>query len=212
MQNTNLARQKEFFVPIEKLMEYDEFTTFAEFKHADTFGIIDFVQYLYNLNSPLAQNEDLQNKVYKAYELAGLNLNATYAQHLLDVGDSQVMIIDGVAAGDSEFYMAIDNMIACYLSRVQNNLKWELYVTYLSLYWQYTKRLRTPISMLLDDDKALKGMDTKTKITEPAFDLIKKLDMIKKDIFGDYKVIADVAEKKLRKVSPETWATKPNSR
>jgi hypothetical protein len=36
--------------------------------------------------------------------------------------------------------------------------------------------------------------------------------MIKKDIFGDYKSIADVAEKKLRKVSPETWATKPNSR
>jgi len=212
MKNEGLAKQRGFFVPLETLLEYEEFSSFVQQKHPDGFRIIDFIQFLYHKDSPLATSEDLPSKTYKAYELADLDLNASYAQHLLDVGDSQVMITDGIVLGNSQLYMDIDDMIACYLSRVQNNLKWEIFVTYQSLYWQYTKRLRTPISTLLDDDKALKAMDIKTKITEPAFDLIKKLDMIKKDIFGDYKSIADVAEKKLRKVSPETWATKPNSR
>lgn len=213
MENNQISTQREFFVPLETLMEYEEFSLFVQSGHPDTFRITDFIQFLYHRDSPLSKKyEDLPARTSAAYQMADLDLNASYMQHLLSVGDSQVMIIDGNMVGDSKFLMQIDEMIACYLSRIQNNLKWEMYVTYQSLYWQYTKILRNPLSKGLDEDKAAKTMDIKTKITEPAFDLIKKIEQLRVDIFGENKRASDIAEQKVRKVSPETMAVKANMR
>jgi hypothetical protein len=213
MANNELTRERDFFVKMETLMQYEEFSQFIALRSPDGFRIIDFIQFAFNIHSPLAQKcDDVVQRASEAYKLADLDLNAFYCNHLLNIGESNIVVFQGMANEESKFLMMIDDMISCYLSKIQNNNKWEMLVTYQLLFWEYTKRLRIPISSLVDEDKALKGMDIKTKITQPAFDLIKQIDQLKKDLFGDNKRLAVVAEVKIRKTTPETMAISATKR
>lgn len=198
---------KSFF--IDRLI-LDSFEEFDSFVHNDKNRIIDFIQLVYNKDSPLVKMyENIGDRIMASVKIAEIPSDSVFVAYLLDQSGASCASDD---FENQKLIYNIDDMISCYLSRVCNNNKWEMLVTMQILYWEYTKRLRMFVSITIDEDKALKAMDLKTKITEPAFDLIKKIEQLRIDIFGDYKAVADVAEKKVRKVSPETWATKPNSR
>ena len=198
---------QDWMIPDDQLNEYDEF---ASFSHPDREGIIKWIQFTYHRNSPLINKyEDIRARSSAAYAASGLQMSATYSGYMLDIGTSHLVFIENTPVGDTEFYMQLDNLVSCFLARLQNSNKFEMLITFQTLYWEYTRRLRSPISLTLDEDKALKSMDIKTKITEPCFDLIKKIDQLKIDIFGENKRISDVAEEKVRrKVSPETMSQK----
>jgi hypothetical protein len=201
------VRNDAWMIPESRLNEYEEFSTFA---HPDREGILKWLQFTYNKDSPLIDRcEDVKSRSVAAYSASGLEINSSYSGYMLDIGTSQLVFIENIPVGDTEFYMQLDNIVSCFLARVQNNNKFEMLITFQTLYWEYTRRLRSPISLTLDEDKALKSMDIKTKITEPCFELIKKIEQLKLDVFGDNKRISEVAEEKVRKkVSPETWAQK----
>lgn len=208
MPDSELIRQRGFFVPLDTLLMYDEICKFVASGHPDRFRIIDFFQFFLNKDSPLSQkHENILTRASEAYRMADLDMNADYCEHLLNIGETKVVVIDGNLVGNSAFYIQLDDVAACYLSRVQNDNKWELFITLQTLYWEYTKRLRAEVSILVEEDKALKSMDIKTKITQPCVDLIKQIEQLKKDIFGENKRLSDIAETKIRKVSPESRAT-----
>lgn len=201
------ARNDDWMVPEARLNEYEEFATFV---HPDREKILKWLQFTYNRDSPLiSRYEDVKSRSVAAYGASGLDMNATYAGYMMDIGTSQLVFIEGMPVGDTAFYVQMDDMVSCFLARIQNNNRFEALITFQTLYWEYSRRIRTPVSLTLDEDKALKAMEIKTKITEPCFDLIKKIEQLKVDVFGDNKRIADVAEEKVRrKVSPETMSQK----
>lgn len=185
----------------ELLNAYDEF---ADFDHPEKQNITKFIQYAYNVDSPYV----------KRYEFLNDRLSIIYKDcHIADDEVCEVLVLQGTLEniGDMKdipnpLQIQIEDMISCYLSRIQNNYKFELYITYQSLFSEYTQKLRSKVNFVIGDDKALKAMETKVKITQPASDLITVIDKLRMEIFGDNKKAASIADKKISK-TPEYYAS-----
>jgi len=196
-----LTKKGDFMVSMDRLNAYEEF---AKFSHGEKEQIVSFIQYAYHIDSPYVRQ----------YE----SLNDRFSTIARDcpIEDSRVFAIlamngtkednDEAIQNDLLLQSYIDDMISCYLSRIQNNYKFELYITYQLLFSEYCHRLRSKVPFNIDEDKALKAMETKVKITQPCEDLIKVIDRYRKDIFGDNSRHADIADKKVARVRPEDYA------
>lgn len=190
-----------WMVKDELLNAYDEF---GDFDHPEKPSITKFIQYAYNVESPYV----------KRYEFLNDRLSIIYKDcHIADDEVCEVLVLQGTLEniGDMKdipnpLQIQIEDMISCYLSRIQNNYKFELYITYQSLFSEYTQKLRSKVNFVIGDDKALKAMETKVKITQPASDLITVIDKLRMEIFGDNKKAASIADKKISK-TPEYYAS-----
>lgn len=177
-------------VDLDQLNAYEEFSSFV---HPEKKEITDFIQHAYNIESLYV----------KKYESRSDRLNAV-SKHIKinDVDVAEYLTIENCP----KQMPLIDDMISCYLSKIQNNHKFELYITYQSLFSEYCHRLRSKVPFGVDEDKALKAMETKVKITQPASDLINVISKLRMEIFGDNKKSATHTDKKVAK-TPEYYAS-----
>lgn len=195
-----IATKDAFMVSMDKLNAYEEFSSFV---HEEKEQILKFIQYAYNKESPyVKQYESLNDRLSSIAKHITINDENVYS--LLALSGTKENYEEEECASD--FLQAkIDDMISCYLSRIQNNLKFELYITRQLLFSEYLHRLRVKIPFDLDEDKALKAVETKNKILAPCEDLIRAIEKDRMDIFGDNLRHAKIADKKIAK-SPEYFA------
>lgn len=197
----SLVHNKSFMVSNDLLMAYEEFATF---KHEEKGNIIDFIQYAYNMDSPFVRTyESINDRLQKIGNICQIKDERAFSILFL-VGTSIKSVDDDELAKleaeqNQRLQSQIDNMISCYLSRIQNNYKFELYITYQSLFSEYCSRLRSKVPFYIDEDKALKAMETKVKITQPSQDLISSIERLRKEIFGNNTQYADIIDKKVSK-------------
>jgi hypothetical protein len=207
MENKELKTTKadrSFFVPIERLCAYEEFSSF---KHGSNWEIIDFIQFFYHKDSPFARDYDnIQERAFACLGASGLREQDPWSLHLLTCG-IETANAKAMGSEDGPLFDAIDAMIACYLARVMNNSEWEALVTLQILSWEYAKKLRTPATMVMEPDKELKAMEMKTKITEPYLELPSKIKSLSDRIFGNSDKIASAAKEKIGG-RPEDFARK----
>lgn len=197
----SLAHNKSFMVSSDLLMAYDEF---ASFEHEEKGNIIDFIQYAYHMESPFVRMyESINDRLQKIGEIVQIKDERAF-QILFLVGTSIKSVDDDELAKleaeqNQRMQSQIDSMISCFLSRIQNNYKFELYITYQSLFSEYCSRLRSKVPFYIDEDKALKAMETKVKITQPSQDLISSIERLRKEIFGNNTHYAEIIDKKVSK-------------
>jgi len=200
---------KSFFVSHDKLESYEEFSSF---QHEEKPQIVEFIQLAYNRDSPFVRDyESIPDRLMASLKESSLPEDRAWSIHLVSVGVD--VIHKGLVPPELKLTLdQIDDMISCYLARIQNSNDFEMYITFQMLFWEYSQRLRTKVSLLLEEDKALKAMDTKVKITDPCFELVGKIDALRVKIFGGNEKVAKKADEKISKPTADNWAKKTNSK
>lgn len=195
---------RSFFIPIGRLEIYEEFSTFA---NENRIEIINFIQLAYNKNSPLVeQYESLPERLKAALTESGLPEDRAWSLHLVSVGVD--LIGDRIVPQEMSIVLnMIDDMITCYLSKIQYSNYFEMYITYQMFFWELTHRMRNKKSMGADE-KDLKNLDTKVDISDPCYQLIGKIDALRVKIFGENERIATKVDLKLRNPNANNWAKK----
>ena len=199
--STEITITDSWLVNDDLLNAYEEFSSF---QHKEKKQITDFIQYAYSTESPYVRQ----------YEFFNDRLSIIFKNHPIEDKEiCEVLVLQGTLENIGEaqdipnpLQLAIEDMISCYLSRIQHNYKFELYITYQTLFSEYTQKLRSKVNFVIGDDKALKAMETKVKITQPASDLIVIIDKLRKEIFGDNKRAASISDKKISR-TPEYYAS-----
>lgn len=190
----NEATDRSFFIPAHVLDSYEEFSSFD---HHEKAHIIDFIQFAYNKESPFVKDyEQLPERLVACLKISMLPEDRAWSVYLVSVGVDPL----GVGIMDPDLIKlcnSLDDMIGCFL-RIQNSNDFEMYVTLQMLFWEYSERLRKKVPLTVDEDKALKAMDTKVKITEPCLDLISKIEGLREKIFGLNERAARRAEQKIK--------------
>jgi hypothetical protein len=196
---------KSFFVSHDRLEEYEEF---ANFKHEEKAQIVEFIQLAYHKESQFVKDyESIPDRLMACLKESSLAEDRAWSIHLVSVGID--VIQKGLVPPELKLTLdMIDDMISCYLARIQNSNDFEMYITFQMLFWEYSQRLRSKVSLLLEEDKALKAMDTKVKITDPCFELVGKIDALRLKIFGGNEKVAKKADEKLAKPTADNWARK----
>jgi hypothetical protein len=197
---------RDFFISVERLEMYDEFSTFS---HIDRESIIAFVQLAYCKESPLVElYESLNERLQAALKESGLPEDRAWSLHLVSAG------IDVVTEKliDPELTCLldkIDDMISCYVSRIQNSSLFDEYITLQMLKAEFQYRLRKPVAGDLGEDAMLKAMDTKVKIKQPYLDLQKDINERRVQMFqGNERIAKKVDERLKPKSNANAWAKK----
>lgn len=158
------------------------FSEFSTFHHPDKEKIINFIQLVYNKNSPfIVKFPDLQKRKTECLISADLSpkfdLEDPGYQHLVDI----------------------------YLSRIQNSNEFETLISIQEALWEANMILRTPVGPL-DEDKKMRTLDTKAKMVGHIQKYTEKIAELTKIIFMDDKKATELNEKR-RRITPESIAS-----
>jgi hypothetical protein len=147
-----------------------------------------FTIYYYSRNSPLERVTDMTERKRLAAGLAGLDQNRNYKK-------IESYLLKG-------FIPVLHEMAAAFFL-IQNERKYELYVSGQEAFHQLTAKVREPINEhKLTDDKATKAYSLKKECFDDAAALSDNLDKYEGELFGgEANITKESVEKKKRKIS-----------
>jgi hypothetical protein len=194
-----------FFVPQSRLDMYEEFSSFD---HIDKAAIIKFIQLCYHKDSPLIEvYESLPERLQAALKESGLPEDRAWSLHMISVGVnvvSEKMVDPAVSA----ILDKIDDMVACFLSRIQNSAAFDQYITLQIFEAELKYHLRKPVAGKMGEEVHLKGMDTKVKIKQPYLDMRKEIQGLRAEIFHGNEKVAKKVDDKISRPNANMWAKK----
>ncbi|MFI0436004.1 MAG: hypothetical protein ACH350_09855 [Parachlamydiaceae bacterium] len=182
-----------FLIDVERLNQYSEFSSFH---HEERDNIILFIQWAYNLHSPLT----------KEYE--SLEERRMAAKRMVIVGeDSFIHNLTHIDRNGKSMYTSemlsvlegVEEMIFCYVCLLQNNNDFTAYITFQRLFWQYQRQLLEEVKGEdIGGDKVMNATNTKSKIRADFMALISDIEKYRVKLFGENESVAKKADQKIR--------------
>lgn len=167
----------------------DRFEVFDNFKHEFRAEIITFIQLAFNKESPLVgAYQDIISRREVAALQAGLDPEKEWVRELIEFKNEEV-----------------NDLVHCYLSRVQTNNTWQMLITDQMIFWEYQQSCMEPLNMA-DKDKAMKTRALKTKMAADCVAIAARISGYFQEIFADNADAKEAAEKKVR-ITPEMMAS-----
>ena len=170
-----------------ELSSYKEFT---DYKDKDKNLVLRYIFLCYDFKTPLLKTHpELKKRKEEAMDLAGFERNSKgkFSEKLINVMD---MKDEGV-----------NKIILCFLTRIQNNMAWTLFVANEFTFSDNMRLLMKPLEGD-DDKKVLDGANARSKLREECKAVIKDQEELLKSLFADNNDLKELVKKKI--ISPET--------
>lgn len=147
----------------------------------DLVKVVAYVSMMYDINSDIHKEHEIyeERKKWAAVE-AGMSLK-----------DVWVIAMMGMKIG-------VVNEIITQFFMIQNNSKFELYITLMESYTQLLRIIRDPISD--DDDDKLKSYKIKEELKKQAISAQKDIEEVSKDLFTLHEEVTSIVKESVDKI------------
>jgi len=186
---------------LERLYQYDEFNSFS---HPQKNDIIDFIQFSYNKNSPLTRDyESIEERRVAAANIVCDNIipEGSILWSLTHIDRNGLLSFDTDTRG---IHVLIEDMILCYLCKLQNDNIFNVYITTQRLLWKLQRTILEDVDEKIGGDKVAKQMETITKILPTYYHLPEEIEKRRKEIFSTEKNLSDRVSEVIRKPTVST--------
>lgn len=170
--------------------ELKSYKEFSEYKDKDKNLIFRYVFLCYDIKSPLFKTQpELKKRREAAMELAGFERGSKgkFSDKLSSIMEMRDELVNKI--------------ILCFLTRIQNNMAWALFVANEFTFSDNMRLLMKPLEGD-DDKKVLDGANARSKLREECKAVIADQDILLKALFADNNDLKEIVKKKI--LSPET--------